>query len=131
MLPFVKTLYKAIDEYQKRNYKLSAQVFEEYFETKINGAVPELDKEDTMMKLNLGNAQLFSNSPNDAINTYLDILDQSPNWDVPYMMLAVAYYKANKTELSKQCWEKSKQLGNPHTQTEYNEGIKKYTQYDK
>lgn len=117
---------EGIINYQKRNFQEASKSFEQYFKMKINGKFPDLDKDDTIMLLNYGNAKQYSDDYRGAILTYETILISTPTWDAPYLMKSVCLYKLGEVENSKTQWELARKFGNDIAQNEFETSITKF-----
>lgn len=112
--------------YKNRDFKKAVIAFEEYFNLKGNGKFPDLDKDDAIMLVNLGNAKQYSLDFQGAINIYDTLIQKTPTWDAPYLMKAVCYYKLGNISNAKTQWELAKRFGNDIAQNQFETEITKF-----
>lgn len=117
---------EGIIHYKNRDFKRAAIAFEEYFQLKGTGIHPDLDQDDSIMLINLGNSKQYSSDYNGAIKTYDKILQKVPTWDAPYLMKAICFYKLGDISNAKTQWELAKRFGNNIAQNQFESEILKF-----
>ncbi len=117
---------EGIIHYKNRDFKKTAIAFEEYFQLKGTGKFPDLDQDDAVMLVNLGNFKQYSSDYHGAIKTYDAILQKVPTWDAPYFMKAICLYKVGEISNAKTQWELAKRFGNDIAQNQFETEILKF-----
>ena len=117
---------EGIISYKNRDFKRAVIAFEEYFRKKGFGKFPDLDQDDALILINLGNAKRYSSDYNGAIRTYDTILQNVPTWDAPYLMKAICYYKLGDISNAKTQWELAKRFGNDIAKNQFGTEIQKF-----
>lgn len=110
---------EGITAYQNRDFKKASIAFEEYFKMKGTGRFPDLDEDDPLMLMNLGNSKQYSLDYHGAIRIYDKALEKVPSWDGAFLMKAVCHYKLGEKSEAKKNWVLARDFGNDIAQNPF------------